>query len=230
MPKWLCLLLFISKALQAQPQSTLSTNQANLDPLLINGKIYDYHKPPQAIGSQYFVESGFVLGSVKIDTATFEGVMLNYDVFNQQLVIQFTNTAGGKSLLTESQAWLQGFVLDGRLFKLTMLPDSSKRIYEVIGVGKFQLFFHYTKELRLDNPSSASKVYAFSHLKRKSFVKIGDSFLAFRTNKGFLKAFDRSLQPQIKTYLKEHRIKVRNAADYVLEDLINFCNNLQQND
>jgi hypothetical protein len=230
MPKWLCLLLFVVKAVHAQPQSTTNFNQHSLDPLLINGKIYDFQKPSQAIGSQYFVEYGFVSGSVVIDTVAFDGVLLNYDVFNQQLVIQFTNTAGGTSLLTESQAWLKCFVLEGRLFNLLMQNDSSKRIYQVLGTGKFQLLFYYSKELRLDNPSSASKIYAFSPLKRNSYIKTGDKILAYRTNKGFLAAFDKTLQPKIKAYLKEHHIKVRKADDPILEALIDYCNTLQHDD
>ena len=216
--------------MQVQPQSTNFINQQRLDPLLVNGKIYDYQKPPQALGSQYFAELGFRIGQVTIDSMAFDRVWLNYDVFNQQLVIQFTNKAGGTSLLSESQAWLKSFILEGRLFVLIMHDDSSKRIYQVLGKGKSQLLFYYSKELRLDNPSSASKIYAFSPLKRNSYIKTGEKMLAYRTNKGFLAAFDKTLQPKIKAYLKEHRIKVRKADDRILEALIDYCNTLQHDD
>lgn len=223
-------MLFIVEALQVQPQSNPSNNWHRLDPLLINGKVYDYQKPPQALGSQFFVETGFMPGSLVIDTVVFEDILLNYDVYNQQLVVRFINAAGGTSLLAESQAWLRSFTLEDKLFKLLDQPFGTKRIFQVLGQDSCQLHFYFSKELKLDNPTAASKLYAFGPLKRKCFVKNGSKLLSFKSNAGFLKAFDKAIQPQIKAYLKKHRIKVLKAPDYVLLSLIEFCNTLQQND
>ena len=195
------------------------------DPLLYNGRIYFFYPVRGTEGTQYMFNTFDSLSAVTLKGKTYTGVSLNYDIFNQQLILKFITAVGSPNLMEVSSTWLEKASLGGRNFEVVTDANSNKRIYQVIGSGHERIMYYWSKELLIDNLKSNMSHY-FSDGKKEMFVMIDNRFTAFRNTPGFIKSFPQRQQPLIKDYMRKHRINVKKATDFVITDLINYCNTL----
>ena len=57
------------------------------DQTLINGEKYDYCPPAGTKGSQYLATPEYLPGSVTLKGKCYRGLTLNYDIYNQQILL-----------------------------------------------------------------------------------------------------------------------------------------------
>lgn len=195
------------------------------DPLLYNGKIYSFFPQTGTVGSQYLYNVFDNQGSVTLRGITYTNLSLNYDAYNQLVVLKYKNANGTPGLIEISGAWLEKFDLGGRHFEIVTAADTTKRIYQVFGNGTQKIMYYYRKELRIDT-RTASKDHFFANPEIEKYVKIDKQLIRFKNNRGFIAAFSLPQQEQIKKYLRKHKIKVKKSNDYTTNELINYCNSL----
>src|SRR5512145_1757956 len=104
-------LLILPGMLPAQMAASNLDEVYGLDPVLYNGKKYTYFLPSGTGGHQYLFSPDYFVGSVTIKGQTFEGITLNYDICNQQLLLQYAIEAGSLRIIEVSKAWLESFTL-----------------------------------------------------------------------------------------------------------------------
>jgi len=218
-------LLVTSAGVCAQPSTTAPDKAYGLDPLLHNGKFYTYFLPPWTGGTQFFNGPGFVKGSVTLRGVTYDNLRLKYDVFNQQLVLQYETSSGSDNLIVLSDAWLETFNLGGVHFEILAIQDSLKRIYQVMGTAPNRLLYYWYKELAIDGGIGIEN-YVFSAPKRESYMLIGTKLFKYKNNKSFLALFDTEKQAALKKYFRQQHINVKKASDQVITELVNYCNTL----
>lgn len=195
------------------------------DPLLYNGRVYSFFPQPGTGGTQFLFDSFDTLGSVRLRGIDYSNLTLNYDIYNQQLVMKYLNNTGSTNLIEISEAWLDMFVLGGCHFETVKAADTTKRIYQVLGNGAEKILYYRSKELLIDNLKT-SAIHYFSQTNREMYVLANDCLLKYRNNKGFVAAFDPSKREEIKKRLRKQKIKVRRANDFIMNELINYCNTL----
>jgi hypothetical protein len=105
------------------------------DPLLYNGKKYIYFLPPGTGGHQFLAQPEFTEGEVIIKQIRFSRVSLNYDIYNQQLLLEYPDETGANGIIEVSKAWLDGFHLAGMDFIMHDFGDKP-RFYQVLGKVK----------------------------------------------------------------------------------------------
>ncbi len=223
-----CLLTLVTR-LPAQQDIRGFHGLYGLDPLLYNGRAYSYIKPANVKGSQYLFENGFTRGTVEIDTVLYKEVLVNYDIFNQLLVIQYTNPGGGVNVLSESDAWLKRFRIAGCNFELVKLDDSTKRIFQTIGSGGYRILYYWRKNINLNNPSAFTGL-DFGNPQRQTFIQFQNRVKPYTFNRSFIRLFEPTLRNRVREYLRSNRIRVRNASDETMKHLIDFCNTLATDD
>jgi hypothetical protein len=174
-------------------------------------------------------ENGFTRGTVEIDSVLYNDVLVNYDIFNQLLVVQFTNPGGGVNVLSESDAWLKRFSISGCNFDLVKLDDSTKRIFQTIGSGGYRILYYWRKNINLNNPSAFTGL-DFGNPQRQSFIQFQNRVRPYTFNRSFIRLFEPALRNRVREYLHNNRIRVRNASDETMKLLIDFCNTLAAND
>lgn len=195
------------------------------DPNLYNGKVYTFFMPANVSGNQYLSDRQFIEGSVKIRGSLYTGLLLNYDVYNQRLILSYANLAGGNSLLELSDAWLEGFSLGTKEFVLMQTPDSLKKIYRRIGQDSLCLLYFTKKRLEQETKVDALNL-RFSKPVVYRYLYDGHQMKLYTRNRSFVTLFPDSKQAAIRKYIKQHRIRVNKSPDDLLLLLIEYCNTL----
>lgn len=221
---WLILLLNFS-GISAQQSGQRFDDVYGSDPLLYNGRHYTFFLPFNTGGNQYFSGTRFEKGSVTIRGVTYNDLELNYDIYNQQLIMQYKNNLGAASLIIVSDAWLESFRLENLNFEIVTSQDTLKRIFQVLGTGPNRIFYSWKKELNQESFQTAQNHF-FSEPVREMNVHTGNQILRYWNNKTFYSLFVFDKRIAIKEYLRKNNINVKKASDRIMTGLINYCNSL----
>lgn len=194
------------------------------DPLLYNGLAYYYYAPPNTTGSQYLFTNFDTKGTITLRGITYTNLALNYDIFNQQLVLKYTNSIGSPALIQVSFAWLETFEIEGLHFEIIASADSTKEIYQVLGAGSSKILYSQNKKLLIENFKSTDRY--FSRIQRLMYVYNGAGKIKYKNNRTFVAAFAPTQRDLIRKYIRKHNLMVQKATDQQMTELINYCNTL----
>ena len=228
----LALLTFCSGTLFSQHTFRELDRVYGLDPLLFNGKKYSYFMPSGTGGNQFFFSAEFVKGGLVIRGQGEEETrrkgekdfLLNYDVYNQKLLLKFTDETGAEQIIEVSEAWLEGFSLDDLNF-IYIKDENESRIFQVLGTGSYKVLYYWRKNLILTNTATASS-YAFTSPIKTSYLLIDGKPRQFGSKGSFMKLFNPAHKVEIKNYLQANGINLKKASDRAMTDLINYISNL----
>ncbi len=223
-PRLFIILFFLSGKLVSQDAFQEMDRVYGLDQLLFNGEKYTYFLPGGTGGNQYLSSADFVAGEVIIRGKRYEGISLNYDIYNQQLLLQYTDETGASNIIGISKAWLESFSLDGRKF-ISLSPDKAPVIYQVLGDGPLFILYYWWKDLKLDNSTGGSN-FVFSPPKKYQYVLIDDKLRSYGNKRSFISLFDPVHQDEIRNYIKDHRIIMKKASDEAMTELIDYIGKL----
>ena len=225
LPKiWLILLFIIfSKVVTAQELITNAEIQ-NSDPLLYNGKFYTFYPPLASEGNQFFSDRKFINGTIKLRGVVYTNQMINYDIYNQQLILRYEQSTGVNQIII-SEAWLETFNINDTAFEIFSSQDSSKKIFQVIGSGSYRILYYWKKNLELDG-FHGSTTFVFSKPEKEMSLYSKGGILKYRNNKSFYSLFEPDKNTLVKSYLRNHKLNVKKADDKSMSELISYCNNL----
>jgi hypothetical protein len=220
--------LFLNfSGISAQQSSIRVDNVYGFDPSLYNGRQYTFFPPLNTGGNQYFSGLRFETGSAIIRGKTYKELALNYDIYNQQLILEYKNKLGATSLIIVSDAWLKSFSFKGLNFEIISFQDTLKRIFQVLGEGPNRILYYWEKNLKLDS-FQGSKNHIFSQAKKVMNVYSGNQILRYWNNKSFYCLFPSEIKIAVKEYLHKRKINVKKADDNTMSKLIYYCNTLYE--
>ena len=196
-----------------------------LDQTLCNGKKYNYFPPPGTSGHQYLFSPVYNKGCVTIRGKNYPGVSLNYDICNQQLLLQYAGENGSLNVIEVSKAWLQGFQIGALNFEY-FTGDNDPHFYQILGQGPLRILCYWWKNINL-NVAIGTSNYIFSSPVRDTYLLINGKLKPYRSNRSMIRLFDSEHRSEIKSYLRKNKIKVNKSPDNVLEDMITFIGNIR---
>ncbi len=200
-------------------------NVYGMDPSLYNGLLYNSFNPAKVKGDQYLIGGEYLKGEVTIRGVNYKNLDLNYDIYRQELLLRYLNTSNVFSIIMVSKAWLEEFKIGGFRFLLYGAPESPKQIYQVLGDESILLLYFWQKKVEYNNDYIGNTNLWFS-IKKEQNVLMNNSLYKFQSNNSFLHLFDKDKQALIKKYLRQNRIKVNNASDQTMKELINYCSKI----
>ncbi|MBK7215477.1 MAG: hypothetical protein IPH88_19855, partial [Bacteroidales bacterium] len=145
----------------------------------------------------------------------YTGLLLNYDIYNQKLILSYANLAGGNSLLELSDAWLEGFSLGTKEFVLMQAPDSLKKIYHRIGQDSLCLLYFTKKRLEQETKVDALNLRFSKPVNYHTTSIDRQEMKPYTRNRSFVALFPDSRQAAIRKYIKQHRIRVNKSPDLI---------------
>jgi len=219
------LLSSLVSQVSAQQKGAVADEIYGSDPLLINGKYYTFFPPLNTGGNQFFADPQFEPGSVTIRGVTYTDLLLNYDIYNQQLILKYKNNIGAANLIILSDAWLEKFSIKGIDFEMIPVQDTLKRAFQVLGSGTSRILYYWRKDLKLDSFYGA-KNHIFSDAMKEMDISTDNRIMRYWNNKSFYSVFGVENGLAIKEYLRKRNINVKKANDKVMTELIYYCNSL----
>jgi hypothetical protein len=213
----------------AQKIILAADNVYGSDPLLYNGRIYTAFYGMNAENNQYLVCSQFEPGSVTLRGVTYTDLLLNYDIYNQQLLLEYTGNPGFTYAIILSDAWLETFSIKDKKFRILPVPDEENRIYQEIGSDQTRILYFWKKYLQFDNTGGNSKKSkrTFSNPTREMNLLLDGKIVKYWNNRSFVNLFNPEKNKEIREYINSRRINVKKASDEIVEQLIIFCNTLE---
>lgn len=167
-------------------------------------------------------ESGYVV----IRNEKFEDILLNYDIYNQELILKYKDIHGADNVIKLSKAWLRGFNLHNREFVLMQTGNGQEGFFQVIGRDSLTVLYHWEKKMTLSKEVGKSN-YHFSEPGRTMYLFKNEAFYRFKNNKSFIEYFEPGQRDTVKKHLAQNKINVKKASDENMLNLINYCNHLR---
>jgi hypothetical protein len=196
------------------------------DPVLYNGKRYMFHMTNGIQGHPFLMESDYEPGAVKIRGRVFEDVLLNYDIYNQELVLKYENLFDAFEYIALSKAWLEEFRIQGKTFVWMQSPVGQGKFFQVIGQDSLKLMVYWEKKLKVSNQTGNTGHY-FSEPSKTMYLYRDGKFFKFRNNRNFLDLFSLPGREHIAGYLKENGINLKKSSDEWMLKLLRYIKQIE---
>jgi len=191
---------------------------------LLNGR--KYYLLYSSVSHPFFGTDQYRTGNLLINGDNYYGALINYDIYKQQVILQYTSYLGRAGQLILTGESIEEFTLDGKLFRRMEFPETGTRFFQIVHSGEVSCFISWEKDL-VYSPSSNTTLYNFTSQSRQTYLLISGRLYPFRYKSSFTKIFDKQFNKEIRRYLRGHQIYLREASDEQLRELVNFCINLK---
>ncbi len=203
----------------------LVTESYGPDQHLINGIEY-VNLHIRSDGHKFLDEDKFYEGRVVIDNKVYKDVFLKYDIFNQQVLLLIQQPAGGHKQIILNNLRIDEFEINGRIFHKYTFPHTRALFYQVIGNDEMACFYHFRKQ-EIPRAIDQYTLSEFTEVQKKSYLHWQSELHAFKGTRSFIRIFP-DHQPQIKSYIRQNKLRVRKLNDAQMYWLISYCNSLTE--
>ncbi|MFN8258698.1 MAG: hypothetical protein U0W24_23620 [Bacteroidales bacterium] len=198
------------------------------DFLLRNGR-YFIDEFPRALGNPFYLTNQWTKGDFILDNKVYRNFPLMYDIYRDNLVCIIKGVENEEIPIILNNDVVTSFSISGHYFihagqKKNLL---SGGFYEEIYSGEaVKMYAKWSKKFM--------KVYTleysgeFNSQKRTLFLVKNNSVFIIKDNKSLIEKFP-EIKKQLKTYLKQNRIKLGKSSIPELSGLTEFCNNSLSN-
>lgn len=196
-----------------------------LNPKLYNGFIYDGFYGTSVKG-QAFLYDDYINGNITLEGIRYENLLLNFDIYNQILVLKFNAPTGANINLELPLFKISEFKIGEDTYRVVAQEDSTFQVYQIVGTGQKQFWLKHEKKLEVETVSQQYK-YQFT----RDFVQIfyarnPDLLIDVNRNNTFIKHFNKEEQKQLKRWLRKNRIKIQKATPKQLKSLSQYIDQL----
>jgi hypothetical protein len=217
---WSVLFLVLTSPLPGQ-ELAVQTNEP--DPLLYNGTVYNFFSP-KTEGNQFLEGETFFRGSVTIGDKTYKDLHLNYDIYNQEVLLSMELDRASKIIALPKER-ISGFTIGNRSFVVLHDRQWEYSIYEITGDMELAMLYRWNKDIKV---SSKSEVYNYSYTDAKRTMALlkPSGLTKIRGKRDFLNAFEDNEKAALKRYMRTHKIRFRKMQKSEMKALINYASTL----
>jgi hypothetical protein len=197
----------------------------NMDPELYNGKVFTGVYRGKVDGNQFFESFVFLKGDLALNNATYPLQSLNYDVFEQKILLSFIDAIKATKIIELPLANVRYFYLEEKYFEVHLWGESKYRIFQSIANDEVSILINWTKTLNAGTGAQNNRS-RFSKLKKRIWVLMEEDYHPIKNNKTFGALFSIEKQDLLKKWLKETRIKIQKADDAQLLMIIEYLDSI----
>lgn len=217
---WSVFLLTLTSPLPCQ-KTVLQTN--NPDPLLHNGTVYNFFSP-KTEGHQFLEGDTFFKGSVTIRNKTYENLYLNYDIFNQEVLLRIEMDHTSKIIALPKER-ISEFTIGNRSFVVLHDRQWEYSIYEITGNRELAMLYRWNRDIKVSSNSDVFNYY-YTDAKRNIFLLRPAGITKIRGKRDFLNAFEDDEKTALKRYMRTNKIRFRTMQKGEIKELINYASRL----
>ncbi|KPK84474.1 MAG: hypothetical protein AMS27_09835 [Bacteroides sp. SM23_62_1] len=195
---------------------------------LVNGRVY-FQPNISAAGNPFFKDPAGMTGSVTVRGTTFTGIKLNYDIFQDYLLLidEFEN--GGIMKLVLNKNHTTAFTLEEHQFILldpsTGINIPEKQYFEVLFSGKIDLVQRHEKIIE----ALAHQEYPYGRYTDDNITRfiLKDNQLHKFKNRFTLYRILADGKSELKKYRRKNSVRnVKNATDQQITGMIEHYNSI----
>lgn len=199
-----------------------------LNPELYSGCLYTYKLKKETKGNQFFNSPEFKNGYAILGGKKYDNILLNFDIVNDLPLLQFTQKNGFSASLVLPVNQLEEFSLGNQRFRVfNSEGDSVKQIYQAIGTGSIQIFYHCSKRLKTGGISDSNEIH-INYEPIKRYLLLDGKLYSYSGKSSFIKRFPKDARSKIKAFMKKAGMKKMKDSEQKLQALIDYCNTLIQ--
>lgn len=188
---------------------------------LMNGRLSDL--PYSSDSHPYFNTESYRSGSLLLNGEAYNSVLINYDIYDQQVILQVPGWISGlNNKVVLNRELIDCFTIDGRTFRLMSFPETGSSFFQVMSSGEISFYLLWTKKLYRSSSSINARL-KYLKQSRRIYLQKDDQLFHVKNKSSFISIFDEAYQKEIKGFLRREKIRFRNASDEKLGDLMNFC-------
>jgi hypothetical protein len=192
---------------------------------LLNGR--QYHLYYSSTSHPFLNWDQIRPGRVVLNGVAYEDVPINYDLYQQALILQYISNTGETRYIVLNREFVDEFRLDGKLFRKVSFPGEKGRYCQVIGEDKLRFLIRWNKNMNF-SASVNETPYRYSDQSRHMFLAGSDYMHRVGSRSSFLECFEDPQRSLIRQYMREERIRLRHASDLQLQKLLEFCNHPEE--
>lgn len=196
-----------------------------LSPILYNGKIYSDFYNKDVKGDPFLKSKSYSNGELRLRQGYFNGLDLNYDIYQQKVILQFASQNKAIRQIEVPLEHLIEFKIEEGLFQIFQQEDQSYKIYHIIGAKSTKIYLFWYKNLETIQASSSYK-HEFTEAKREFHLLKEEQLIPINNNKNLRHCYPKKLQADIKKWMKTHGIKLQKANDGQLLELCQYLDSL----
>ena len=217
----LILIVSLTDSLNAQELKSELDEVYNMNPELYNGSIFTGVYRGRVDGTQFLLSKDFFTGDIGLKVNTFKQQQLNYDVYEQKVLLSFKDDIEAIKIIEVPLANLNFFYLDNKYFEVQEWEGNSYRIFQVFGDDSLKILIHWTKTLNAGTGSQNNRS-KFSNLKKRLWLYIDGDYHPIKNNKTLISHLSPDQQALVKEWLKKNKIKIQKADDEEFQMIIDY--------
>jgi len=198
-------------------------DQYGTDQMLINGVGY-YNEHNRSSGHKFYGDDRYQGGRLITGGRMYDGVLLKYDIYNQQLLLLTNQGAARDKEIIINGMRLTEFNLGGRSFRKLYFPETDTLFFQVFEGNHVTLLFHWHKIL-IPVVSGGTSISEFSKPKKNPYILTEDGIRSFSTNKSFISLFPEQ-RLDLKKFMRSRRIRIRTATERQIRELHQYVNRM----
>lgn len=192
------------------------------DDRLLNGK---YYSPKHffAEGHPYFIAKEWIPSTIFIKGIQYDNVPLKYNIEDEKIIINAIYERKISREIVLNNSFIDSLVIGSHIFHNTdnFIDGNPIGMAELVYKGNILVYFKHSVEF-IYELSVQTKYGKYAKAKRKIFLFSDNSFNQVQKKKEFLTYFPEH-KKEINLFLRKETIKLRNATNGQLHDLLQFC-------
>jgi hypothetical protein len=188
---------------------------------LLNGRQYDRLNSGES--HPFFNTDRYRAGTVVLNGETYDSVLINYDIHDQQVILQvpgWISDLNNKVVLNRES--IDHFQIDGIKFRKMSYPETGTSFFQVMSSGGISCYMLWTKKLYRSSAASNARI-RYLKQSREIYLQREDQLFRVKNRASFAGIFEEAYRKEIKEYLRREKINFRDASYEQLGELMNFC-------
>jgi hypothetical protein len=192
---------------------------------LLNGRQYILL---YSSNSHPFLDSDHIRpGNLLLNGVRYVDLPINYDLYQQQVILQYISHAGEARYLILNRELLDEFTLEGKIFRKISLSGIEQKYAQVIGAGELSFYILWKKSMNYVASMNATP-YHYTKQTRQIFLGNSEAFHPIGSRSSFLQLFEEDESDAIRQFLRQERIHFKRASDDQLKRLLEYCTSLEE--
>ena len=192
---------------------------------LVNGKknfpyYLDHH------GHPFWNRGKPLLADLIIEGKRFQDQLVNYNIEQQDFILNYTDYNGGKKQLVLNAGNVDTIFIKDHVFVPNHNPKIKRAYLQFIYHNKIKCTKGWYKSLEVDKDANSRSGFKYQKEQTEWYLENEHKTVRFQNKKGFLAFFDKELRTQIKRYMNQKKVRFRSISDDEIKEVLIYSEQL----